>query len=73
LAIFAADPPRLVARKGGSSKQYIGRNQQGRSGAASHIAGKWLLASSTVAHELVCKCKAMSLPITQQMARFTNR
>jgi len=41
--------------------------------AAPHIAGKWLLALSTVAHELVCKCKAGSLPITQQIARFTNR
>ena len=32
-----------------------------------------LLALSTVAHELVCKFKAGSLPITEQIARFTNR
>jgi hypothetical protein len=37
-----------------------------------YIAGKWILPSPTAAHELVCKCKAGLLPITLQIARFTN-
>jgi hypothetical protein len=42
------------------------------SGTVCHIAGKWFLHSYTAAHELVCKCKAGSLPIAQQIVRFTN-
>jgi hypothetical protein len=38
-----------------------------------HIAGKWLLLSSTAAHEQVCKCKAGLLPITLQIARLRLR
>ena len=38
----------------------------------SHIVGKWLLASSTAAHEPVCKCKAGLLSIMLRIASFTN-
>ena len=37
------------------------------SGTVCHIAGKWFLHSYTAAHELVCKCKAGSLSITQDL------
>jgi hypothetical protein len=34
--------------------------------------GKWLLPSSTAAHEPVCKCKAGLLSIMLRIASFTN-
>jgi hypothetical protein len=66
-------PPRLIARvKLAPANNTLAEISKAIERRCSHIAGKWLLSSSTAAHELVCKCKAGLLPITPQMARFTN-